>query len=321
MRVPVALAALLLLVQVGPVAAQDSYPNRPIRIIVPYTPGTGADILSRLMGPKLAERWKVPVITDNKPGASSILGAELVANATPDGYTILFTATSFGTSPPLSQKMPYDPIKSFAPVSLLATNVVSFCLANNVPAKTLAEFIALARSQPGKLNYASPGSGTPQHLAMELFKLETNLDIVHVPYRASGPATADLVGGHVQAMVIPLQTAAPFIQNGNVRAVALMSAQRSPAFPDVPTMREQGLPAIEVDTWYGALAPAGTPSAIIAKWNAELTSVLQLPDIREAMEKQGMVPAGGPPDRMGKLLADELERWTRVVNAAGIKAD
>jgi tripartite-type tricarboxylate transporter receptor subunit TctC len=315
-----AAAAALSVAMVLPAAAQE-YPTRPIKIIVPYTPGTGADILSRLMGPKLSERWKVPVVTDNKPGASSILGAELVANAPPDGYTILFTATSFGTSPPLQAKMPYDPIKSFAPVALLGTNVVSFCIANNVPATSLAEFLALVRSQPGKLNYASPGSGTPQHLAMELFKLEAKLDIVHVPYRSSGGATGDLVAGHVQAMAIPLQTASPFIQSGNIRPVALMSAERSPAFPNVPTMRELGMPQIEVDTWYGALAPANTPPAIIAKWNAELNEILKLQDIRGAMEKQGMLPQGGAPERMGKLLSDEVTRWTRVVKEAGIKAD
>jgi tripartite-type tricarboxylate transporter receptor subunit TctC len=303
-----------------PATAQD-YPTRPIKIVVPYTPGTGADILSRLMGPKLSERWKVPVVTDNKPGASSILGAELVANAPPDGYTILFTATSFGTSPPLMEKMPYDPIRSFAPIALLGTNVVAFCIANNVPATNLAEFLALVRSQPGKLNYASPGNGTPQHLAMELFKLEAKLDIVHVPYRSSGGATGDLVAGHVQAMAIPLQTASSFLQNGNIRAVALMSAERSAAFPNVPTMRELGMPQIEVDTWYGAMAPAKTPPAIVARWNAELNEILKLQDIRDAMEKQGMLPAGGPPQRFGKLLEDEVTRWTRVVQAAGIKPD
>jgi len=303
--------------------ADDAYPaaGRVIKIIVPYTPGVGADILARLFGPKIGERWKTSFVAENRPGASSMLGAQLVANAAPDGYTYLFTATSFGTSAVIEKNVPYDPLKAFAPVSLIATSAVSLLVANNVPVKTLPEFIAYVRERPGQLNYASPGSGTPQHLAMELLKLETGINIVHVPYKGSGGATTDLVGGHVQAMMVPLQTAAPYVEAGQVKMVAVMTDERSPAFKDVPTMKELGYPNLVVYTWYGSFAPAGTPAAYVNKLSAEIDSLLKEKDVRDVLAKQGMVPMGGPPSRMGNLLAEELTRWKRVVQRAGIKED
>ena len=314
--------SMALLLLCPPLAAQDAYPSRPIRIIVPYPAGpSGADNLARLLGPRLAERWQVPVVVENRPGASAVPGHELIANASPNGYTMGFSATSFTTNVALARKLPYDPIKSFERIVLLGTNVVSVAIANKVPANSLAEFLTLVRHQPGKLNYASPGNGTPQHLAMELLKLEAKLDIVHVPYKSSAGALTDLVAGTVQAMVIPLQTAAPYVQAGSIKMVAMMSAQRAPAFPDVPTMRELGMPAIDVDTWYGAFAPAGTPPPIIAKWNAELNALLRMPEIREALAKLGMVPGGGTPERFTRLLEDDIARWIRVVAASKIKAD
>jgi tripartite-type tricarboxylate transporter receptor subunit TctC len=289
--------------------------------VVPYTPGTGADILSRILGPRLAERWKVGVVTDNRPGATGNIGTEFVAKAAPDGHTLLFTATSFSTTPALTAKLPFDPVKSFAPVSLVAISAMSLVVHPQLPVKSLQEFIALARRQPGKLLYCSPGNGGPQHLAMELIKLETRIDLVHVPYKGSGGALTDLMGGHVQAMIAAVQTVAPFVQSGRLRILALTGAERSPAFPAVPTLKEQGLANLDVETWYGVLAPAATPSAAIAKINAELNALLQLPDIREQLAKQGMNAAGGPPERLGNLVKSELARWARVVNAAKIKAD
>ncbi len=316
-----AFIACALAVVAAPARPQEPYPAKPIHMIVPYPAGaSGADILARLLGQRISERWKVPVVVENRPGASSVPGHDAIAKAKPDGYTMGFSATSFSANVGLV-KLPYDPIKSFEQVVLVATNVVSFDVANAVPAKTLAEFIALARRQPGKLNYASPGNGTPQHLAMELFKLETGVDIVNVPYKSSSGALADLVGGQVQCMVIPLQTAAPQVQSGGIRMLAVMSAQRSSAFPDVPTMRELGLPALEVDTWYGIFAPAGTPPEIVKRWNSEINALLAQPDIRQSLEKQGLIPAGGPPERFKKLLQEDIARWLHVVRAAGIKAD
>jgi len=305
-----------------PARAQDTtFPARTVQIVVPYTPGTGADILARTLGPRLAERWKVNVITDNRPGATGNIGTDFVAKATPDGHTVLFTATSFGTTPALTPKLPFDPVKSFAPVSLVATSSMSFVVHPQLPVKSLKEFIALARREPGKLLYCSPGNGGPQHLAMELIKLETKTDLVHVPYKGSGGALTDLMGGHVQAMVVSLQTVAPFVQSGRLRMLAIMGAERSPAFSQVPTLKEQGLANLEVETWYGVLAPAAAPTAAIAKINSELHALLQLPDIREQLAKQGMNAAGGPPDRLGNLVKSELTRWARVVNASKIKAD
>ena len=312
----------LLLLACGAAAAQEgAWPTRTVQVVVPYTPGTGADILSRILGPMLAERWKVGVITDNRPGATGNIGTEHVAKSPADGYTLLCTATSFGTNPALRKSLPFDPVKSFEPVALLATSAVSLIVSPQVPAKSVREFIDLAKKQPGKLYYASPGSGGPQHLTMELFKQEAHIDLVHVPYKGSGGAIADLVAGHVQAMVIALQTAAPYVQSGKLRMLAVMSAERSPAFPDVPTMKELGMGELVVETWYGVFAPAGTPEAIVAKVNADLDVLLKRPDVRTLLAKQGMAAADGTPERFGELVRKELVRWSRVVKEAGIKAD
>lgn len=300
--------------------AQD-YPTRPVHLIVPYTPGTGADILARLLGPRMGERWKVGVVTENKPGATGNIGTDYVAKSAPDGHTLLVVATSFGTTPALQKSLPFDPVKSFAPVALIATSGLVVVTNPQIPARSLKEFITLAKSQPGKMHYSSPGNGGPQHLAMELLKLETGIDIVHVPYKGAAGALADVVAGHVQAMISAIQTAHPHVQNGRLRPLAVMSPERSPAFPDVPTMQELGLSALEVETWYGAFAPAGTPAAAVTKVNAEINELLKDPAIRAVLEKQGMTPRGGPPQRLGELVRNELPRWTRVVNAAGIKAD
>jgi tripartite-type tricarboxylate transporter receptor subunit TctC len=304
------------------VLAQDAaWPTRNVQIVVPYTPGTGADILSRVMAPRLSERWKVGVVTDNRPGATGNIGADFVAKAAPDGHVLLFTATSFGTNPALSPNMPFDPIKSFAPVSLVATGALGLVINAQVPAKSMKEFVALVKKQPGRLNYSSPGNGGPQHLAMELLKLDQGMFIVHIPYRAAAGAVTDVVGGQVQAMVSALQTVAPHVASGKLRMLGVMSPVRAPAFPDIPTMREQGLPNVEVDTWYGVFAPAGTPPAVVAKVNAELGALLKIPEIRDVLAKQGLDPVGSTPEQFAARLRQDIPRWVRVVNAAGIKAD
>jgi tripartite-type tricarboxylate transporter receptor subunit TctC len=304
-------------------SAQDAatYPARTIQIVVPYTPGTGADILSRILGPRLAARWKVGVVTDNRAGATGNIGTEFVARAAPDGYTLLFTATSFGTNAALGQRLAFDPVKSFAPVALVATSAMALVVSPQLPAKSLRELVDLARQHPDRFHYASPGSGGVQHLAMELLKQEARIDLVHVPYKGMGGALNDLVGGHVQAAIVALQTAAPYVQSGKLRMLAVMSAERAPAFADVPTLREIGFPDLEVETWYGLLAPAGTPAGVVARLNAEVNAQLGEPDLRELLAKQGMMAAGGPPERLGDLVKRELARWSRVVTAAGIKPD
>ena len=302
-------------------AQEVAYPTRNVQIVVPYTPGTGADILSRVMAPRLADRWKVGVVTDNRPGATGNIGADFVAKAAPDGHVLLFTATSFGTNPALNPKMPFDPIKSFTPVTLVATGALALIINAQVPAKSMREFVDLVKQQPGRLNYSSPGNGGPQHLAMELLKLELGMFIVHIPYKASAGAVTDLIGGQVQAMVSSLQTAAPHVASGKLRMLGVMSPTRSPAFPDAPTMREQGLSNLEVDTWYGVFAPAGTPGTIVAKINAELNALLKITEVRDVLAKQGLDAAGGTPERFAERVRQEIPRWTRVVNAAGIKPD
>lgn len=308
---------------VGSASTQGAspYPGRTVQIVVPYSPGTGADILARMFGPRLAERWKVAVITDNRPGATGHIGTDFVAKAVPDGHTLLFVATSFGTTPALNLKLPFDPVKSFAPVALIATSGLALVVHPLLPVKSTREFIQLAKRRPGQMLYSSPGNGGPQHLAMELFKFETGIDIVHVPYKGLAGATTDLIGGHVQAMISATQTAASAVQSGRLRVLAVMSPERSAVFPEAPTLKEQGLANLEVETWYGSFAPAGTPAPVVAKLNAELNALLQLTEIRETLARQGMTPRGGSSDRFGDLVKQELARWSRVVAAAGIKAD
>jgi tripartite-type tricarboxylate transporter receptor subunit TctC len=314
-----ALAALAL-IACGAAAAQD-WPSRPVALIVPYTPGTGADILARLVGPKLAERWKIGVVTENKAGATGNIGAEFVAKSPPDGNTLLFVATSFTTMPALAASLPFDPVKSFAPIALLATSGLVLVVNPEVPARSLREFIALARREPGKLNYSSPGNGGPQHLTMELLKLETGINVVHVPYKGAAGALADVVAGHVHATVATVQTVVPHLHSGKLRGLGVMSYERSAAIPDVPTLREQGLRELEVETWYGAFAPAGTPATLVAKINSGINAALKDAAVRDALAKQGMAPAGGPPEVLGARVDLDLMRWKRVVKEAGIRAD
>jgi tripartite-type tricarboxylate transporter receptor subunit TctC len=313
------LAAVLLLV--SGIAAAQGYPSRPVHVVVPYTPGTGADILARLLGARLAERWKSPIVTDNRPGATGNIGTEVVAKAPPDGYTLLLAATSFATNPALTPSLPFDPVTSFSPVILAATSSLCVLVNPQLPAASMRELIELARRQPGKLHYSSPGSGGVQHLAMELLKLELGIDMVHVPYKGLGGALSDLAGGHVQVGISALQSAAPQIQSGKLRILAVMSAARSSAFPAVPTLKEQGLAQLEVETWYALFAPAGTPSSVVEKLNAEIDSLLKTPMVGDLLAKQGMSAAGGPPERLAALVGQELARWSRVVAAAKIKAD
>ncbi len=297
------------------------YPVRTIQIVVPYTPGTGADILARIFGPRLAARWKVGVVTDNRAGATGNIGTEFVAKSAPDGHTLLFTATSFGTNPALSPRLPFDPVKSFAPVVLIATSALAVVVHPQLPVKSMREFVSLARRQPGKLDYGSPGNGGPQHLAMELLKSELGINLVHVPYKGLAGALTDLMGGHVQAMISALQSVAPFVNNGRLRMLGVMSAERAPAFPAVATLKEQGFGNLEVETWYGVFAPAGTPAPVVTKLNSDLNALLQQAEVRDLLVRQGMSAAGGPPERFGDLVKSELARWARVVAAAGIKAD
>jgi len=297
------------------------YPQRNVQIVVPYTPGTGADIVARMLGPRLAERWNVGVIADNRPGATGNIGADFVAKAVPDGHILLMTATSFCTTPALSAKLPFDPVKSFAPVIQVAASELILVVHPQLPANSMREFITLAKRRPGQLFYASPGNGGPQHLTAELIKLETGIDIVHVPYKGMAGALTDLMGGNVQAMVSGIQTVAPQVRAGRLRMLATMGERRWAAFPDVATMQEQGLPTLVVETWYGLFAPAGTPAGVVAKLNADFNALLQQSDMRESLARQDLNTVGGSAERFGDMVRRELARWARVVAAAKIKAD
>lgn len=302
-------------------AQTAQYPSRAVSLVVPFTPGTGADILARTLGPRLAERWGVGVVTDNRPGASGNIGAEHAAKAAPDGYTVLVTATIFTSNRAVNAKLPYDPITSFEPVAHLATSAVGLIVTPQFPAGSVREFVDEVRRQPGKYHYGSPGNGGPQHLAMELFKLETQADLVHVPYKNSGGAVGDLIGGHVQAMIIPVHTAGPHVRSGKLRMLAVMSARRLSTHPDVPTMREQGVNTPDVETWYGAFVPAGTAAAVVTRLNAEFNALLRDAEVRDALARQGMSATGGTPAELSAFVKANLALWARAVQGAGIKAD
>lgn len=306
---------------VAPASRAQDYPARPIQFIVPYTPGTTADVLARLLGARISQRWGVPVVVENKAGASGVIGTDAVAKAAPDGYTFLFVATSFGAIPALQARLPYDPVKSFAPVSLLGTSAMTLVISNRFPATTLRDFVEQVKMQPGVVNYASPGSGSSQHLAMELFKQETATNMVHVPYKGSSGALNDLVAGHVQASVVSLQSATPLVQAGKIRMLGVMSRERAATFPQVPTLAESGYPKLLVETWYGVMAPTGTPDAVVGKMNAEINQLLTLADLKEAMARQGVEPAGGKPERLDTLVRSELKLWSQVVTRGKIVAD
>jgi tripartite-type tricarboxylate transporter receptor subunit TctC len=301
--------------------APVAWPQRNIQIVVPYTPATGADIAARTLSVKLAERWKTGVVIDNRAGATGVIGTDFVAKAPPDGHVLLMTATSFGTTPALSPKLPFDPVSSFAPIVQIAASELTLVVHPQLPVKSMRDFVQLAKTRPGQMLYASPGNGGPQHLATELIKLETGIDIVHVPYKGAAGATIDLVGGHVQTMVSAMQTIAPQVRAGKLRMLAVMSEKRSAAMPEVPTMKEQGLPALVVETWYGMFAPAGTAPAVTAQINADVNALLLQPDIRDTLARQGLNAIGGSTERFADLVRRELARWARVVAAAKIKAD
>ncbi len=306
----------------GGATAQDvAYPTRTVQIVVPYSTGTTADILARLLGPKLSERWKVSVIADNRPGATGGVGMAFVAKAAPDGHTLMFVVASFSMIPAVYQTLPFDPVKSFAPVALVTTSGLALVVHPQLPVRSTHELITLAKRRPAELYYASPGNGSAQHLAMELFKVETGANVVHEPYKGLAAALTDVMGGHVQAMISTFQTVHPYVTGGRLRMLAATSAARSPAFRDVPTLKEQGLAQLVIETWSGVLAPAATPVPVIGRLNAAIIALLQQPDVREQLARQGMTPAGGTPERFGELIRSELARWSRVVAAAGIKPD
>ena len=316
------LLPLAMISSTGAGGAQASFPDKPIRIIVPFTPGTGIDILARTLGQKIGEDWKIAVIVENKPGASGNIGTEAAAKAQPDGYALLMTASTIVLNRSLFKSIPYDPVKDFAPVAPLAIGRLALVTHPSVAAKSVNEFVALAKREPGKLNYGSPGNGTPHHLAMELFKSRTGIDVVHVPYKGTAGAVSDLIGGQIQVMFLPVHVALPFVTAGKLNMLAAGGTERASATPNVPSLAEAaGVRDIDTDIWYALYAPAGTPKAIIDKLNGEMNALLHARDMAETLARQGLQPTGGTPDELARLTRTDLARWSAVVREAKIQPD
>ena len=303
-----------------PAVAQD-YPNRPIRFIVPYPPGGGTDVVARIMNEALAAELGQPVIIDNRGGAAGNVGTDLAAKSPADGYNILFTLSSHTINPRLYDKLPFDVERDFIPISLVAMIPQILVVHPSVQANNVRELIALAKASPGKLNYASVGTGSPGHIAGELFKLKTGVDIVHIPYKGGGPAVVDTIGGQVQLLFVSMPAAWQQVKAGKLKAIAVTSAKRSVAAPEVPTIAESGLSDYVVDSWYGALAPARTPPAAVARLNAAFVKVLENPQVKERLLAQGAEAASSTPAEFDRLIKDELAKWDVVIKSAKIRPD
>jgi tripartite-type tricarboxylate transporter receptor subunit TctC len=304
-----------------PVQAQ-AWPQRPVTLIVPYAPGTGIDIIARTLAPKLSERLGQGVIVENKAGASGNLGADFVAKAQPNGHTLMITVNTFVITPALYKNLPYDPVNDFTVMGKLATGNVALVVNPNVlPVKTLDELAAYVRARPGKVNYGSPGNGTPQHLAIELLKQRLNLDIVHVPYKNAAAANTDLLGGQVQMAVLPVHTAQPFARAGKLNVIAVSGESRSVLAPDMPSFAELNLKNLDIDLYYWIAGPANTPREVTARVNREVAAILALPEIRETLLKQGLIPGTSTPEEISTVIRNDIARWKKFIDAAGIKAD
>ena len=320
-RKALALGALALGTAVGShdIAAQNGYPQRPIRLIVPSAPGGGTDFTARTIGQKLGESIGQTVIIDNRSGAAGNIGVEIAAKSSPDGYTLVMPITSFSINPHLYSKLPFDTVKDFAPV-VLASSAPLFLVVNpSVPAKSVGELIALAKAKPGQLNYANSGNGTTAHLAGELLKKMAGVNLVSIPYKGGGPAVIDLIAGRVQIYFSTIPAALTQVQAGKLRGLAVTTTKRVNLIPEVPTVAESGLPGFEVVGWFGIFAPAATPRPIIARLNKEINSALSAPDTQQRFASQGLIPGVGTSEELGKFLRSEIQKWGALIKEAGIQ--
>ena len=319
--VTIAFCALAASLSLG--AAAQSYPTKPIKIIVPYTAGGTTDLLARTVGHKLSEKYKQPVVVDNRPGANGIIGMDLVAKAPADGYTLgLASPGTHAVNETLyASTIPHKPQKDFVPVSLAVRAPMVLVVNSTVPVKNVKELIAYVKASPGKLSIASGGSGSSQHIAAEQLKTMAGIDMVHVPYKGGGAAYIDLIGGQVQVMIDALQQSMPHIKSGKLRPIAVATAQRLPQLPDVPTLAESGVPGYESSAWYGFVAPAGTPKEIVNQLSADIAAILKMPDVKQVLEAPGLVAVGSTPEQFADFIRAETEKDARIIKAASIKAD
>ena len=301
--------------------AQPAYPAKPIRFVVPFPPGGTVDITARILQPRLSESLGQPIVIENRGGAGGAVGTEAVAKSAPDGYTFLFTLSSH-TINPILYKLSYDVERDFAPVSLVVSVPQLIAAHPNAPAKTLRELVAAAKLQPGVHAYASPGNGTPGHIAAELLKLRAGIDLVHVPYKGGGPALADTVAGQVPFLFLTAPAGLPSVRSGRLRALAVTTPRRTQAAPEIPTVAEElNLPDYAVDSWLALFAPAGAPAPVIARMHKEIVLVLQVPEVKQRLLEQSADPVGSSPEELGRVVAAELKSWASVIRQAGIKAD
>lgn len=303
-----------------PAAAQGSFPSKPVTLVVPNAPGGAVDILARLLEKTLTETWGQRVLVVYKPGAGTVLGTDFVAKSDPDGHTIGLIVTSHVINPSLRSNLPYDTLKDLSGVTMLATSPILLSATNSLPANTIKEVIALAKKEPGKLAYASPGSGSSMHLGVELLKTEAGIDMLHAPYKGSGPAFPDVFAGRVQLMADPLFSSLPHIKAGKMKPIAIMSAKRSPIAPEIPTIAET-IPGFLVQSVFGAVVPSGTPRAVVHKISADMTKAVQSPEMKARMADIGLTPEGGSAEDFDKFIRTEIDKWAKVVKASGAKAD
>ena len=317
-----AIFAALALSACTSVFSQATYPDKPIRLVVPYPPGGFTDILGRQLATQLQTRLGQNVIVDNKGGGGSTIGSAMVARAPADGYTLLLVAPDLAINESLmATRLSYDARKDFSPVIRAAWSPMVLVTHPSVPAKNVSEFLALAKARPGKINFASGGIGTGAHLALELFKTRAGVDLTHVPYKGNGPATSDLLGGQVSAMFLQYAVAKPHVAGGKLVMLATPSGKRSQAIPEVPTIAESGLPGFDVEPWFGIVAPAGTPAAIVNRLNAEIAKIMQQNDVKDMLASVGAAPSISTPQEFGKFIDSEISRWAEVVKTSGAKAD
>ncbi len=322
LRHPCVLSAAACIVVISSAAFAQSYPNKPIRFLMPHPTGAGMDFVSRTIAQKLTERWGQQVIVDSRPGAGGIIGLQIAAKAQPDGYTLIPSSIGpLAVNPSLYSKLPYDTLRDFDPVTLLISALNVLVVHPSVPTQSVKELIALAKSRPGQLRYGSSAHGNTDHLAGEMLKSMTGVDIIHVPYKGGAPAAIAVLSGEIEMIFAVYQNVAPQIKAGKLRMLAVAGAKRWPTLPALPTVAEAGVPGFEVDNWYGLMAPAHTPKEIVAKLNAEVLRILQLPDVIELLAQNGMIPFPSTPEQFGAYLKSEISKWAKVVKEAGVRVD